>query len=143
MEEEGARRRRYNGRGGAGARGFLGGLNEDDEDEEDTDEEDLKRRGVEVGAPPPKRGVAPQAAAGAGTKAEGSGGRAGQRDRGPGQTRAKKPAGSPGRGGFELDMDGATLLGRRHKRTVGSPLSAEPIGPISMQFGPTGSPMHA
>jgi serine/threonine protein kinase len=138
MEEEGARRRKYNGRGGAGARGFLGGLNEDDE-EEDTDEEDLRRRGVEVGAPPPKRGVAPPAPTGDVTKADG--GRAGQRDQGVGPPRTRKPVGSPGRG-FQLDMDGATLLGRRHRRGVGSPLSAEPIGPISMQMGPPGSPMH-
>ncbi len=39
MEEEGARRRAYKGRGGAGRAGFLAGLNEDDEnlsDEETT-----------------------------------------------------------------------------------------------------------
>lgn len=40
MEEEGARRRRYNGRGGAGHRGFLNRLNEEDEDEEVLEEDE-------------------------------------------------------------------------------------------------------
>lgn len=46
MEEEGARRRAYNGPGGAGQRGFLNGLNEDDEDSDDAqrDIDATKRR---------------------------------------------------------------------------------------------------
>ncbi|KAF7331954.1 Protein kinase domain-containing protein [Mycena kentingensis (nom. inval.)] len=103
MEEEGARRRKYKGRGGAGVRGFLGGLNEDDE--EDFEEEDTKSAGAFAG------------------------GRAGQRDRG----RNTGPR-SAGAKGFELDMDGATLLGRRHRgKGVGlrSPLGQENV--TSMQ----------
>ncbi|KAJ7068119.1 kinase-like domain-containing protein [Mycena amicta] len=88
MEEEGARRRKYKGRGGAGVRGFLGGLNEDDEEDFEV-EETTKTGGIATG------GFA--------------GGRAGPRDRG--RNAAPKSAGK----GFELDMDGATLLGRRHR----------------------------
>jgi hypothetical protein len=40
MEEEGARRRKYNGRSGAGVRGFLHKLNEGDEDEEGSEEDE-------------------------------------------------------------------------------------------------------
>ncbi|KAF7301412.1 Protein kinase domain-containing protein [Mycena indigotica] len=84
MEEEGARRRKYKGRGGAGVRGFLGGLNEDDE--EDFDEQQTTKN-----------------------QAGYAGGRAGPRDRGQNATK------SAGTKGFELDLDGATLLGRRHR----------------------------
>ena len=83
MEEEGARRRKYKGRGGAGTRGFLQGLNEDAEDEE----MDIPER--EKGAPP----SSPKA-------------------------KTPKAGGSSRSKPFELDMDGATLLGRRHKRGV-------------------------
>jgi len=44
MEEEGARRRAYNGPGGAGARGFLSGLNEEGEDDDEIDLEATKRK---------------------------------------------------------------------------------------------------
>lgn len=88
MEEEGARRRAYKGRGGAGA-GFLAGLNEDDEnlsDEETTD---------------PSRSQGQQQQ----QQQQPYDGRAGQRDM-PG--RHARP--------FELSFDGATLLGRRQVR---------------------------
>lgn len=119
MEEEGARRRAYNGRGGAGPRGFLHGLNEDDEDGVADDETILKearhRRGQANGGAPPDTKVV------TGRKADFSSapaivnvvdkslwdGRAGTRDRGR-RTGASK--------GFELDIDNATLLGRRNKR---------------------------
>ncbi|KIK65430.1 hypothetical protein GYMLUDRAFT_38887 [Collybiopsis luxurians FD-317 M1] len=78
MEEEGARRRKYNGRGGAGARGFLGGLNEEDDEDMETSQTNTPSQ--------------PKASGG---------------------TRSRKGA------GFELDMDAATLLGRRHNRTAG------------------------
>lgn len=58
------------------------------------------------------------------TARHGYDGRAGQRDR------AK-------RGTFELDMDGATLLGRRHRRAGGGPMMQSPLakddGVIVMQ----------
>lgn len=47
MEEEGNRRRAYNGPGGAGRAGFLQGLNEED-DEEDDAETNRRRYGAEV-----------------------------------------------------------------------------------------------
>lgn len=122
MEEEGARRRKYNGRGGAGSGGFLVGLNEDDEDEDDDeDDEDDGPRGPGV------------------VSAGAAGGRTGQRDQGrvvqrqqqPTQDRARRTP----RGGFELDLDGATLLGRRHRRRgVPSPLGGKPLGsPLRME----------
>ncbi|KAJ7591248.1 kinase-like domain-containing protein [Mycena floridula] len=108
MEEEGARRRKYKGTGGAGMRGVLSGLNEDDEEDEDDESE--------IGSPV-----------------------------------AKSPTPSSGRRarkGFELDMDGATLLGRRHRRggaALTSPLSGKPMGsaivPPSRPLDP-GSPMR-
>ncbi|EPT03172.1 hypothetical protein FOMPIDRAFT_1035546 [Fomitopsis schrenkii] len=101
MEEEGARRRAQ--KGGAN-RGFLNNLNEDDEEEE-------LPPSVSRGRQQPQT-AAGQAGIGAGAKAaakravaEGYDGRAGQRDRGRGRQHP-----------FELDLDGATLLGRRHKR---------------------------
>ncbi|KAF5369885.1 hypothetical protein D9758_001215 [Tetrapyrgos nigripes] len=114
MEEEGARRRKYNGRGGAGARGFLSGLNEDDED-------------VDGGELPAN--VSPSS-------------------RTSGATTKPRKAGP----GFELDLDGATLLGRRHKRGGGSravglssPLAGKPVGNAEDDDEPVlypGSPMR-
>ncbi|KAE9410282.1 Pkinase-domain-containing protein [Gymnopus androsaceus JB14] len=112
MEEEGARRRKYNGRGGAGARGFLSGLNE--EDDEEIEEADST-------AP----STTPRKAAGS--------------------TRTRKPGSS----GFELDMDAATLLGRRHNRGVAgrgavgmsSPLAGKVQGNPENVL-PPGSPMR-
>jgi len=105
MEEEGARRRAYNGRGGAGQRGFLHGLNEDEEDEEMVDAS--KQQST----------------------------RAQDRDRGRQTTNRSK--------GFELKMDGATLLGRRTRKDgpVSSPLAAKPMAAPERQVAP-GSPMR-
>jgi serine/threonine-protein kinase RCK2 len=108
MEEEGARRRKYNGRGGAGVRGFLNGLNEDDEDDEE--EDSVPARNTRAAPPTAKQA--------------------------PAQETASSRTRRSGQKGFELDMDGATLLGRRHKRGVGgrgavgmsSPLSGKPLG---------------
>jgi len=131
MEEEGAHRR-ARGRdrqagGGAGGR-WLPGLNEEDEGEDDQRliqearrrhgevdilDGNLKRKGERRGDPrAAKDGVG-------GNSRSGYGGRAGQRDLG-------RKAGAP----FELDMQSATLLGRRHNRSLGglgSPLSQTPL----------------
>jgi serine/threonine protein kinase len=154
MEEEGARRRAYNGRGGAGTRGFLHGLNEDEEDnvEDKVLVHDARsRRGeLETRAPIPfTQGGLPGAGAKAVAKRNIIGGpnqadrslldgRAGPRDRG-----RRQPG---GQGGFQLDMDNATLLGRRNKKMAGpgiaesSPLShAVHIDDYSF---PPGSPMR-
>lgn len=122
MEEEGTRRRAYNGPGGAGPAGFLQGLNEEDDEEDDDVEANRRRYGAEVSkaienkrkqvqqnpgpAPAPGAAAAYQGWGGADRKmAEAAlyDGRAGPRDRGG--RRAKGP--------FELKMDNATLLGRR------------------------------
>ncbi|TBU32196.1 Pkinase-domain-containing protein [Dichomitus squalens] len=111
MEEEGARRRAQ--KGGAN-RGFLQNLNESDEDE---DAKPLPKQ--------PPAGAGAKVAANRAVVGNAYDGRAGQRDRGR-ETGASKP--------FELDMDHATLLGRRHRRGVdssvvsGSPLSKEAPG---------------
>lgn len=153
MEEEGARRRAYNGRGGAGTRGYLHGLNEDEEDNVDDKvlvHDARSRRGeLETRAPIPfTQGGLPGAGAktvakrnviGGPNQADRSllDGRAGPRDRGRRQ---------PGAKGFQLDMDNATLLGRRNKKMSGpgiaesSPLShAVHIDDYSF---PPGSPMR-
>jgi len=123
MEEEGAHRR---GRardkqagGGAGGR-WLPGLNEEDEGEDDGRIiQEAKRRHGEVDIldgsikrKGEKRGDPRTAKIGIdGNGISGFDGRAGQRL-------------------FELDMDGATLLGRRHKRAaggLGSPLARAPL----------------
>ncbi|KZT74429.1 Pkinase-domain-containing protein [Daedalea quercina L-15889] len=132
MEEEGARRRAQ--KGGAN-RGFLNNLNEDDEEEEQ--QPTITRR-----AQPQQQGAG-QAGVGAGAKAaakravaDGYDGRAGTRDRGRNR---QQP--------FELDMDGATLLGRRHKRVVGPGFDvSSPLGRVLQQpkdlIDVPGSPMH-
>ncbi|KAH9921488.1 Pkinase-domain-containing protein [Epithele typhae] len=123
MEEEGARRRAQ--KGGAN-RGFLQNLNESDEEEEK----------IVSKVPPPGAGA--QVAAKRAVQPSAYDGRAGQRDRG-------KKAGGPRT--FELDMDGATLLGRRHKRAfnggvsnpllAGSPLKMTPQDrPIEVPLSP-------
>ncbi|GAA5896910.1 serine/threonine-protein kinase [Sporobolomyces salmoneus] len=129
MEEEGNRRRAYNGPGGAGRAGFLGGLNEEDEDDDEDIETSRRKYGAEVAKaiedkrrevqdPNRKRTVQTaaeqQAAAqnyqgwGGANRKEAEAalydGRAGPRDRGG--NKAKKQ-------GFELTLDKATLLGRR------------------------------
>ncbi|KAH9482847.1 Serine/threonine-protein kinase srk1 [Psilocybe cubensis] len=154
MEEEGARRRKYNGRGGAGTRGFLTNLNEDDEEEteygsEETSDDEAAQRRYQQNAAEGQQAHIPHASV--------MEGRAGQRDQG-GRGRVITAAGAgqpdptqsktrtPGRSraahkGFELDLDGATLLGRRGKRAVGvsSPLKMEGL---HVNDERAGSPMH-
>lgn len=133
MEEEGNKRRAYNGPGGTGRRGFLAGLNEEEDDEIDEQEEvDLelskrrygkevskaiedKRRLVQNLDPSQTKSTAEEEEANATYQGWGGadrklaeaalydGGRAGPRDRGG---RSKKV------GGFELTLDKATLLGK-------------------------------
>lgn len=149
MEEEGARRKAM----GAGGRGALGGLNEEDEEEDEgVVEEARRRRGEAAPAPSSTSKGHRKTASGASTSSTGSrgrstdtnahthnlhDGRAGQRDRGGRRTQP-----------FELDMDGATLLGRRHKRTPGgnaplesSPLARKPAQAPDVIDAPQ-SPMH-
>jgi hypothetical protein len=100
MEEEGARRRAYKGRGGAGRAGFLAGLNEDDEDV--SDEETSRSQGQQI--QPPHRELHE--------------GRAGQRD--APRRHANKP--------FDLTIDGATLLSRRQRDAQGRiPIDLSPL----------------
>ncbi|KAI0079699.1 Pkinase-domain-containing protein [Panus rudis PR-1116 ss-1] len=148
MEEEGARRRAQ--KGGAN-RGALAGLNEEDGEESAEEEyllEEVKRRYGDNAAKEIEsrrnQAASPGAAgqqtqlnqaqnlpAGTGAKVTakralqgyqtqghrshgasgGFDGRAGPRDRG--RTKGSVP--------FELDLDGATLLGRRHKRGIDQP----------------------
>ncbi|KAI5478284.1 serine/threonine protein kinase [Pseudohyphozyma bogoriensis] len=123
MEEEGNRRRAYNGPGGAGRAGFLQGLNEEDDEAED-EELNKKRYGAEVskaiedkrqqvleqskqGKKAPANDGTYQGWGGADRKqAEAAlyDGRAGPRDRG---------RRSNGKAGFELSLNKSTLLGRR------------------------------
>ena len=133
MEEEGAHRRgrgrdRQAG-GGAGGR-WLPGLNEEDEGEHDERviqearrrhgeidilDAGIKRKGEKRGDPrTAKIGIG-------GSGKPGYDNRAGQRDLG-------RKHGTP----FELDIQGATLLGRRHQKAagfggLGSPLSQTPL----------------
>jgi len=149
MEEEGARRRAYNGPGGAGIRGFLGGLNEDDENEVENDAalvEDARKKQEatkrQPGQAQPQQQQRHYAAGGADRRqAEAAlyDGRAGQRDRGAGggNRRHQNKASNQ----FELDMNNATLLGRRHKKTEPSPLGRAPIVAVEDADAP-GSPMH-
>ncbi|CAE6395759.1 unnamed protein product [Rhizoctonia solani] len=136
MEEEGARRKRGGG-------GFLHNLNEEDEDEEDS-ETITRKYGAEVGRavderrnqqqqqrqtqqqPQPQQQQQQYSGAGGADRrvAEAQlyqGGRAGPRDQGT----TRKRAG----GGFDLDINNATLLGRRHKRTV----EPSPLGRFAPQ----------
>lgn len=126
MEEEGNRRRAYNGPGGAGRAGFLQGLNEE-EDEDDDLEINKRRYGAEVSkAIEDKRRQVqdhPSTTAGGGKEEPYQGwggadrkmaeaalydGRAGPRDRG-------SKGGRKTGGGFELTLTNATLLGKRRK----------------------------
>lgn len=109
---------------GAGGRGFLSGLNEEDESDESSSRGDSSIQ-------------QPQNHSG------GAGGRAGPRDQG-------RRKGAGGSKAFELDMDAATLLHRRHRRGVGSsPLAASTttaapasIPPRRERELPPGSPMR-
>lgn len=106
MEEEGTRRRKFNGRA-VGVRGFLSNLNEDDEDERGNGSHNGdKEQSDQISNPA--------------TIQEGL---AGSRDVGlaSGGKRSHRKE-------FELDMRGATLLGRRYKKsTTKSPLSTQYI----------------
>jgi serine/threonine-protein kinase RCK2 len=121
MEEEGARRRAYKGRGGAGLAGFLSGLNEDDEDgSEENDIVPSQAQGQQK--QPPSQELYD--------------GRAGQRD-------TKKRHGKP----FELSIDGATLLGRRQVRDAQGriPIDLSPLAINSINadaIDAPQSPMH-
>ncbi|PPQ65216.1 hypothetical protein CVT26_000193 [Gymnopilus dilepis] len=142
MEEEGARRRKYNGRGGAGTRGFLTNLNEDDEEEEyDSDEHSgddqqppaqpqQQRNSVLDGRAGPRDQGRNAAAAGAnGTSRTGGT-----------QARSKNPR------TFELDLDNATLLGRRqHGKRVPGVGASSPLRMEGLRMDdnpPEGSPMR-
>ncbi|KAG5635775.1 hypothetical protein H0H81_010135 [Sphagnurus paluster] len=133
MEEEGARRRKYNGPGGVGLRGFLGGLNEDDED--DTIEEEYHGSGRTAGV----AGIGASSAqqyGDVGTAQHDQGVKKQVLAGGVGATGASRRA---HKGGFQLDLDGATLLGRRHRKAgavpvVSSPLSGRALGsPLRME----------
>lgn len=121
-EEEEARRA-YRGPGGAGMRGYLHDLNEVDEDAEEEPQESqadaAKRR---------SRG-----------RDNLYDGRAGMRDAPRhGRESASKP--------FQLDIDNATLLGRRHRKGrvagVHSPLAQQALTGKFEVFEAPGSPMH-
>jgi len=121
MEEEGARRRAYKGRGGAGLAGFLAGLNEDDEDMLDENIAVPSQSQDQQKQQPPD---------------ELYDGRAGQRD-------IPRRLGKP----FELSFDGATLLGRRQLRDAQgripidiSPLTKNAVNADAIDV--PGSPMH-
>lgn len=157
MEEEGARKRAA--KGGAN-RGFLGGLNEADEDSSFDEDENVVAEAKQRHAGDDRvdgrtgRTQQTQPAAGAGAKVA-----AKRALQGVAHTRGNAPA-QDGRtaqrasrkvGGttpFELDMDHATLLGRRHKRGGagtqfgGSPLAQQsPTTHDSLPDNP-GSPMR-
>lgn len=144
MEEEGARRRAYNGPGGAGQAGLLHGLNEEDEDEDEAEQTRIKY-GAEAGKavenqrgaraePGHKAGgsTAPahrsQAATATsqqpqGQQYQGRGGadrRLAEAALYEGGRAGQRDRGSAGRKrGFELNMGNATLLGRRSKAQGG------------------------
>jgi serine/threonine-protein kinase RCK2 len=146
MEEEGARRRAYNGPRGAGARGFLHELNEDDEEEAMYERSlvDNARRRQDIHHQE-------QQVVDASVIPNGSGaydGRAGARDLGGMlQQRGRQLVSTRARHnhstGFELDISGATLLGRRHHRAgKPSPLHHNLI-PDQVEFPNTpSSPMR-
>ncbi|KAI0637727.1 Pkinase-domain-containing protein [Trametes polyzona] len=113
MEEEGARRRAQ--KGGAN-RGFLHNLNESDEEEDQAPRQVPAGSGAKVAA---KRAV----------QGDAYDGRAGQRDRG------RRMGGGGGPKPFELDLDGATLLGRRHKRGVDGGAGAYGGSPLARGTG--------
>lgn len=118
MEEEGARRRAQ--KGGAN-RGFLPNLNESDEEEDHAVPRQLPAgSGMKVAA---KRAV----------QGDAYDGRAGQRDRGRRTGRTTKP--------FELDMNSATLLGRRHKRGPGGVIADSPLTTQRQDEQPMETPM--
>jgi serine/threonine-protein kinase RCK2 len=151
MEEEGARRRAV--KGGAN-RGFLGGLNEQDEAVSSDDDEYVVMEAKQRHAADNKadrrdrRAQQPQAQAPVGDGAKVAAKRALYGNAQPKAFAPKsgvaKKAGSPL---FELDMDNATLLGRRHKRGVAGNQNGSPLGQQMPHDGQTlpenpGSPMR-
>jgi len=143
MEEEGARRRKYRG-AAAGPRTQLAELNEDDEMDSDA-----SHASHHDGRSQPSRKLVGQHQDVHDSIGEG---RAGPRDRG--YAAAPAPAtGGPtpktrARRGFELDMDGATLLERRQRRAKAnagvmknSPLRMQATDGTQRQQDP-GSPMR-
>ncbi|KAJ8698108.1 MAPK-activated protein kinase Srk1 [Pleurotus ostreatus] len=150
MEEEGARRKLY------GGRQRLAGLNEEsdeEDDDDDTEDEIEQAKQQSRSAVIPGQRQANQYRTGDDQRRDFDAGLAGIRDQGHhgygGQRRTRKPVGG-GTKGFELDMQAATLLGRRHQRggamNVASPLSGKPMnlntGHDSPNSGRQGSPMH-
>ncbi|KAH8118335.1 Pkinase-domain-containing protein [Phellopilus nigrolimitatus] len=141
MEEEGARRRAYNGPGGAGTRGFLQGLNEDEEEEGEEDDQvvqEARRR---------QEQAASRQADAASRRREKprdvllDEGRAGMRD-----APRRREHDDPGKT-FELDIDNATLLGRRHRKgrvpVLSSPLAQQSISEkVDTPYDAPGSPMQ-
>lgn len=122
MEEEGARRRIH----GAGNRGFLQGLNEDDEEEDEQDDRVVQQA----------RTRQEQASS---RKAAITDGRAGVRD--------QAADNHDGVRGFDLNMNEATLLGRRHRRGgvasgLGSPLKQTAPGGNGTLLEVPASPMQ-
>ena len=146
MEEEGARRRAARG---VANRGFLGGLNEEDEDSSlDEDEHivmEAKQRHGTIGRADERSSRStqpPVVAVGAGARvaAKRAVNGAPQSKAYSSKTHATRKHGSVP---FELDLDNATLLGRRHKRGGdASPLVQK--GPFGQQTLPDnpGSPMR-
>lgn len=120
MEEEGARKRAQ--KGGAN-RGFLQNLNE-------SDEEDDKPLSTQIPVGTGAKLAANRAVAG-NVNVSVYDGRAGQRDRGQ-RSGGSKP--------FELDMDGATLLGRRHRRVVDGGVNNN--SPLSQAVGQNQAPLE-
>lgn len=137
MEEEGRRQGR-----GAGGRGFLSGLNEDDEEEESQDDRTVEDARQRQRASQSEQARQMESRIGARSRQRDGlydGGRAGMRDA-PRQ-RNRGDGSKP----FELDIEGATLLGRRHRKgnkAVGaSPLAQMSLGGEGRYESP-GSPMH-
>lgn len=152
MEEEGSRRRAYNGRGGAGRAGFLQGLNEEDDEEEDI-EATKRRYGAEVSkaiedkrrqVQDPNHHASTEEELAANQPYQGWGGadrkmaeaalydgRAGPRDRGNATKGGRRT------GGFELTLDKATLLGKRRKDPHGLMVDSTLTRTL-----PPGSPMR-
>ncbi|KAG8988621.1 hypothetical protein FRB90_002639 [Tulasnella sp. 427] len=135
MEEEGARRKAGYG---AGGRGFLGGLNEeaDEEDEEAMAVEEVAKKHGSKAAEVVQTAVRSSQPQPASTRGyELTDGRAGVRDQG--RRKPRKAVDASGTG-FELDINNATLLGRRnHRRGANEP------SPLSQGMGRRAmSPMH-
>lgn len=134
MEEEGRRQGR-----GAGGRGFLSGLNEDDEEEAEQDDrivEDARhRQRVAQDARQSERNSTRSRQ----RDALFDEGRAGMRD--APRHRHREDINKP----FELDIEGATLLGRRHRRGAKS-MGISPLAQVALgadgRYESPGSPMH-